>query len=86
MNQGLAAPDRIRKGTATRLGVTLAEYDAHLVAGERWCCGHKRWELASGFPATGGYCRVAHAARTRRRDDRRGEEFRRWLLARVLVK
>lgn len=84
--KGLAASARIRKGTATRLGMTLADYDAQLAAGNRWCCGCPGWHPDAEFPPTGSYCRAAWRARNGGRKDRRAEEYRNWLLARVLVK
>jgi len=34
---------------AGRLHITIAEYRAHLHAGEQWCSGHKCWEPMDAF-------------------------------------
>ena len=39
---------RYRQG-ATRLGMPLDEYTRHVLAGFKWCSGHKRWCLRSAF-------------------------------------
>lgn len=86
MRQGLAAPERLRKTTATKHGLTLAEYDAKLEAGEQWCTGCKEWHHESAFFRSARWCKdVDNEARLKRRN-REWEEFRNWLLARVLVK
>ena len=84
--QGLGAPERLRKATATKLGLTLAEYDAHLAAGELWCTGCKGWHDSSAFYPNAHWCKASTAADKRARRDREWVEFRNWLLARVLVK
>lgn len=34
---------------ARRVGVSLEEYQRHVVAGEKWCIGHKAWHPRSAF-------------------------------------
>lgn len=79
-------PERNRKAAATRIGVSLDEYDRRRAAGEFWCTGHQHWELADAVSSRRGYCVEAHRTRQRAKRDREWIEFRNWLLARVLVK
>ena len=79
-------PERIRRSVASRLGMTLVEYDVHRAAGERWCSGCRGWHPVAEFGPTAGYCRPAQRRRQRDGLHARSEEFRNWLLARVLVK
>jgi hypothetical protein len=64
---------------AKRLGMSVDEYERRTAAGEKWCTGCKDWHPVQMFGPNGdGYqtsCRTW-----------RSESFRRWLLARVLVK
>jgi hypothetical protein len=39
-----------RKGAATRIGVTLAEYEARRAAGEKWCWRCRSWQWREEFP------------------------------------
>jgi hypothetical protein len=39
------------KGAATRLGITLQEYLAHLESGEKWCSVCREWHLRERFAA-----------------------------------
>lgn len=41
----------VRKVAASRIGVTLAEYDVHVAQGEKWCTRCKTWHPKSGFGA-----------------------------------
>lgn len=85
--QGLDAPERLRKATATKHGLTLAEYDAMLAAGQMWCTGCKEWHDSSAFYRNGAsWCRESRTVARRERRNREWFEFRNWLLARVLVK
>lgn len=38
-----------RKVAAARIGVPLAEYDARVMRGEKWCMACKRWHLRKAF-------------------------------------
>jgi 5-methylcytosine-specific restriction endonuclease McrA len=40
---------RFRAAAASRIGVTLDEYDAKLTAGLKWCTGCKAWQSRSTF-------------------------------------
>ncbi|MEV4975594.1 hypothetical protein [Streptomyces scopuliridis] len=40
---------RIRATAATRIGVTLAEYDSNRAAGLKWCTGCKKWHSRDAF-------------------------------------
>lgn len=60
--KGLEATVRSRRATATRLRMTLAEYDRRLAAGEKWCTTAKEWHAGSKFSAA-GRCRI-HGRRT----------------------
>ncbi|HUR74416.1 MAG TPA: hypothetical protein VMZ00_09070 [Sporichthya sp.] len=40
---------RIRVTAATRLGITLAEYDRRVAAGEKWCGGCRNWHPRASF-------------------------------------
>lgn len=84
--QGLAAPERLRQATATKLGLTLAEYDSRLSAGELWCTGCKAWHDSSAFHRNAHWCKKSTTAARREKRNREWLEFRNWLLARVLVK
>ncbi|MEU4558577.1 hypothetical protein AB0F72_09305 [Actinoplanes sp. NPDC023936] len=44
-------PLRVRATAAARIGITLAEYDFNLAAGEKWCGGCRTWEPRSAFAA-----------------------------------
>ena len=39
----------VRKGHAARLGLTLAEYEALIAAGQKWCTSCKKWHPRSAF-------------------------------------
>jgi hypothetical protein len=81
------APERIRRGAATKLGVSLDEYDRRKAAGEFWCSGHQRWEPAAAVSSSRrGYCAETQRLRRRASQERQWQEFRNWVLARVLVK
>lgn len=84
--QGLDAPERLRKATATKHGLTLADYDALLAAGQLWCTGCKAWHDRLAFRPAGHYCRESERNARRKQHNREWTEFRNWLLARVLVK
>ncbi|MFJ1653455.1 hypothetical protein ACIOC2_19110 [Streptomyces sp. NPDC088337] len=40
---------RVRSTAAARLGMALAEYDAKLAAGQKWCTGCKAWHQRNAF-------------------------------------
>ncbi|MFD3516289.1 HNH endonuclease [Streptomyces sp. NPDC058657] len=40
---------RFRASAATRIGVSLAEYDTKLAAGLKWCTGCKEWHTRQAF-------------------------------------
>lgn len=40
--------ERIQMG-ATRLGISVEEYERHVEAGQRWCSAHQRWCPAEAF-------------------------------------
>ncbi len=40
---------RGRNGAATRIGITDAEYTAHVARGEKWCTGCKGWHMEDLF-------------------------------------
>lgn len=84
--QGLDAPERLRKATATKHGLTLAEYDTLIAAGQRWCTGCKAWHDESAFYRNAHWCKASTVAARREKRNREWHEFRNWLLARVLVK
>lgn len=42
-------PQRVRAAAATRIGVSLADYDRRRAAGEKWCTGCKRWQPVAEF-------------------------------------
>jgi len=59
---------------ATRIGLTVEEYAAHLEADERWCSFHRAWEAKASFyadasKATGvtADCRVGALQRSKAR-------------------
>jgi hypothetical protein len=82
-------PERIRKGVATKLGITLAEYDERQARGEWWCSGCRTWHDAEVVKAsTPGYCNYSHARYRRDRSVQRYRQTQEWKdrLARVLVK
>lgn len=58
-----------RRTAATRIGVTLAEYDARLLAGEKWCGSCRTWHGRGRFELdrsrTDGLSAVCAAARIR---------------------
>lgn len=35
--------------SATRLGITVEAYTAHIEAGEKWCSRHQRWQPVGDF-------------------------------------
>lgn len=45
------------KQGATRIGVSYRRYRAHVLAGDRWCSGHRRWHPAEAFRPSKGYDR-----------------------------
>lgn len=78
-------PERIRKGAATKIGVSLDEYDRRVAAGEWWCSGCRVWHPAEVASTTRGCCQAG-----RRRYDRAVQRYRksqeyRDRLARLLV-
>lgn len=78
--------ERSRKSAATRIGVSLEEYDRRHAAGEWWCSGCKAWHPAALRSSTRGLCQAG-----RRRYDRSVQRYRQsreYLdrLARLLVK
>lgn len=50
-----AAPlaSRFRAAAASRIGITLAEYDAKIEAGLKWCTGCKEWQPRAAFSKDG---------------------------------
>jgi len=42
-------PLRVRAAAAARVGLTLAEYDAKVATGEKWCTGCKAWHQRDAF-------------------------------------
>lgn len=42
-------PDRVRATAASRLGLSLDEYDAKIAAGQKWCTKCKAWQSRSEF-------------------------------------
>lgn len=42
-------PLRTRATAAARLGISLADYDRRLAAGEKWCGGCRAWEPRESF-------------------------------------
>lgn len=64
-------PERIRKGAATKLGITLAEYDARIAAGDWRCSGCKAWHGPELLGSTRGYCQES-----RRNYDRSVQRYR----------
>jgi hypothetical protein len=42
---------RFRASAASRIGITLAEYDAKTAAGQKWCGGCKDWHPRGAFDA-----------------------------------
>lgn len=44
-------PLRVRATAAARIGITLAEYDRRLDAGEKWCGGCRAWHDRAAFAA-----------------------------------
>lgn len=78
--------ERSRKSAATRIGVSLEEYDRRRAAGEWWCSGCRVWHAAELRSSTRGLCQAG-----RRRYDRSVQRYRRTQeyrdrLARLLVK
>lgn len=39
----------VLRGHATRLGMTVEQYQARVASGQRWCCGCKEWHGGSRF-------------------------------------
>lgn len=67
------------KIAAKRIGVSVDEYERRIAAGEKWCSGCRAWHPVQMFgPNRDGYQKYCRTWRA--------ESFRRWLLARVLVK
>lgn len=84
---GLTADERYRKGAATRLGMTLEEYDNRLSSGERWCSGCRQWQPECDFyRGDAAECKTVRRERKRAAREHEWQAFRNWLLARVLVK
>lgn len=81
--------ERIRKGAATKLGISLAEYDGRRARGEWRCSGCRAWHPAD-VPAgsTPGFCRASHSQWRRDRGEMRQRQTQEWKdrLARLLVK
>lgn len=82
----MSAPEPLRRAAARLRGLSLGEYDDRVVAGLKWCCGCRRWQPLAEFYRSGGMCKKADNRARRCREEAQWEEFRNWLLARVLVK
>lgn len=39
----------VKKGAASRIGISVAEYDLRVAAGQKWCIGCRRWHPKRAF-------------------------------------
>lgn len=80
----------VMKTAARRVGLPLADYEARIAAGEKWCTGCKAWHPVAGFPVDRSrgdgrraHCLIAERGRPRVQRDPAHEAARHAVLRAV---